>query len=311
MEKQLFLFPTTKPLQERFGKMFFKSAPEAPGVYLMAAANERVLYVGQSKNLRKRLAFYKNTDLAKARGKLRRLIAAVHSITWEVCASEQQAKLRENEMLRLHQPRHNVMNARPKSYAFVGMTVCEQSVRLRLSLAPERQDSERLYGVFKNRAGTIRAFSALSRLLWSSQFEPANIHAVPSRLLRNKAVREETFGIESRQPLAASLAVVLLNDFFLGASDALIGILRCEISYLTELDLFTRNLLVDDLSALAEFYEAGPRRNAALRARHGIIDPLIGQEEIDDLITLAASKSIQKPVAADVRRIQSLQKRAA
>lgn len=290
-EQQLFLFSTSKPLKERFGNAFFKSAPAAPGVYLMAAADERVLYIGQSGNLRKRLAFYKNTDLAKASGKLRRLIASVHTITWQVCASAQQAKLRENEMLRLHQPRHNVMNARPKSYAFIGVTYLDQAVRLRLSLAYEPQDGETLYGVFKNRGGAIRAFGALCRLLWAIEVEPANIYEFPSHMLRNKATRVESFRLLSGCIPAATLGAALLRGFFLGESNALIKILGAELNLWREkLDPFAKRLLVEDLAALQEFYQSGPFRNASLRARHGISDPLIGQYEIDDLIILAARK---------------------
>jgi predicted GIY-YIG superfamily endonuclease len=290
-EKQLLLFSTSKPLKERFGNAFFKSAPQAPGVYLMAAADERVLYVGQSGNLRKRLAFYKNADLAKAAGKLRRLIASVHTITWQVCASTQQAKLRENEMLRLHQPRHNVMNARPKSYAFIGVTYFDQTVRLRLSLAHDPQDGETLYGVFKNRGGAIRAFGALCRLLWAIEVEPMNIHGFPSHILRNKATRAERFKFSPGCVPAATLGAALLRGFFLGESDALIGMLSAELKLWHErLDPFAKALLGEDMRALQDFYQSGPVRNASLRARHGISDPLIGQDEIDDLIILAAHK---------------------
>lgn len=290
-EKQLLLFSTTKPLKERFGDAFFKNAPKEPGVYMMTAADERVLYVGQSGNLRKRLAFYKNTDLAKARGKLRRLIAAVHAITWQVCATAQQAKLRENEMLRLHRPRHNVMNARSRSYAFIGVSYLDQTVRLRLSLAHAAEEGETLYGVFKNRGGAIRAFGALSRLLWAMDVEPESIYAFPRQMLRNAATRVECFRLPPDCVPKTTLAAALLNSFFLGESDALIGILRCEFKHSCgKLDPFARRMLGDDLLALREFYEGGPLRNASIRARHGLSDPLIDQDEIDDLIVLTAKQ---------------------
>jgi predicted GIY-YIG superfamily endonuclease len=288
-EKQLFLFPTTKPLKERFGDAFFRNAPKEPGVYMMTASDERVLYVGQSGNLRKRLAFYKNTDLAKARGKFRRLITAVHAITWQVCANAQQAKLRENEMLRLHQPRHNVMNARPKSYAFIGVAYLGKTVRLRLSLAHTTERGETLYGVFKNRGGAIRAFGALCRLLWAIESEPESIYAFPRQVLRNTASRLESFKLAPGCIPTTTLAAALLNSFLLGESDALIRILECELRRCSgELDRFAKRLLCNDLLALQEFYQAGPVRNASLRARHGISHPLIWQDEIDDLIVLSA-----------------------
>jgi hypothetical protein len=217
------------------------------------------------------------------------LITAVHTITWQVCASAQQAKLRENEMLRLHQPRHNVMNARPKSYAFIGVAYSGETVRLRLSLAHTTETGETLYGVFKNRGAAIRAFGALCRLLWVIESEPESIYAFPRRILRNTATRLESFKLAPGCIPMATLAFVLLNSFLLGESDALVRILRCELSHCSgKLDGFANRLLSDDLLALQEFYESGPVRNASLRARHGISDPLIGQNEIDDLIVLSA-----------------------
>ena len=57
---QLRLFPPAKPLLERFGREFFGRVPACPGVYLMSGTADRLLYVGQSQNLRARLNRYKN-----------------------------------------------------------------------------------------------------------------------------------------------------------------------------------------------------------------------------------------------------------
>src|SRR5947208_7663079 len=75
--KQVNLFPAVKPLCERFGAEFFRSAPRLPGVYIMTGESERVLYIGQSKNLRHRLGSYKNARRDRVARKIVRLVHEV------------------------------------------------------------------------------------------------------------------------------------------------------------------------------------------------------------------------------------------
>ena len=96
---QLLLFPDPRPLVERLGPDFFKQAPEAPGVYLMRAMDERVLYVGKAKNLRKRLCNYRVANPDRLRKRHLRLLRAVARIELELCRDEQAALAREAELL--------------------------------------------------------------------------------------------------------------------------------------------------------------------------------------------------------------------
>ena len=85
--RQLHLFAPPKPLVQRLGEAFFCTAPREPGVYIMTGRDGLVLYVGQSRNLRQRLASYKNAQPDRAPRKVIRLVRAVESITWETCES--------------------------------------------------------------------------------------------------------------------------------------------------------------------------------------------------------------------------------
>jgi hypothetical protein len=50
--RQLKLFHLENPLTLRFGNDFFRSLPEGPGVYFYRGSDGRLLYIGQSSNLR-------------------------------------------------------------------------------------------------------------------------------------------------------------------------------------------------------------------------------------------------------------------
>src|SRR5436305_1880225 len=106
-ERQLRLFPHSKPLLNRFGSEFFLAAPKSPGVYVMTSSTGEILYVGQSKNLRARLGTYRNANPEHLPRRIVRLVHLVASITWEKCENAPLARVRENELLRLHRPRFN------------------------------------------------------------------------------------------------------------------------------------------------------------------------------------------------------------
>lgn len=95
---QLRLIPDPTPLVERLGREFFWRLPERPGVYLMHQATA-VLYVGKAKNLRHRLGSYRVANPDRMPRRTLRLLRQVERITWEECADESSALLRESELL--------------------------------------------------------------------------------------------------------------------------------------------------------------------------------------------------------------------
>ena len=142
--RQLHLFDPPKPLVQRLGEAFFRAAPREPGVYIMTGQNGLVLYIGQSQNLRQRLGSYKNARPDRAPRKVIRLVRAVESITWETCDSPEGARLRENELLRLHRPKFNRLNTWPQAYSFIRLEYDEAA--LELSQTRDAMAGTGLYG---------------------------------------------------------------------------------------------------------------------------------------------------------------------
>src|SRR6185503_13820613 len=156
-DRQLRLFEHPKPLLERLGAEFFRAIPKRPGVYIMCSALGQVLYVGQSSNLRTRLGTYCRANPDHTPRRILRLIHAAARICWEECETPVSARLRENELLRLHRPRFNRANVYPKAYCFIG---CESSAdRLTLFRTAEADPRLRLFGAFKGAA--VHAFGSL------------------------------------------------------------------------------------------------------------------------------------------------------
>jgi predicted GIY-YIG superfamily endonuclease len=159
--RQLQLFAPPRPLEQRLGKEFFAAVPACSGVYIMTGQSERVLYIGQSINLRARLATYKNARPDRAPRKVIRLVHEVTSIVWECCHSPQEAIARESELLQLHRPRFNRVGTWPAKPLFLYVVVDESGCELGRTSEPAGR--LRLFGPFK---GVVPAHAALVRFLW-------------------------------------------------------------------------------------------------------------------------------------------------
>ncbi len=94
-----------------------KTLPESPGVYQYFDKNGRILYVGKAKNLKRRVTSYftKNNDSHR----IRVMVKKIHEIRHIVVSSETDALLLENNLIKKHQPRFNVMLKDDKTYPWI------------------------------------------------------------------------------------------------------------------------------------------------------------------------------------------------
>jgi len=98
-------------------QFFLKNVSTDAGVYRMFDADEDVIYVGKAKNLRKRLASYFRTNLTN--GKTRVLVSKIADIKVIVTATETEALILENDLIKHHMPKYNVLLRDDKSYPFI------------------------------------------------------------------------------------------------------------------------------------------------------------------------------------------------
>jgi predicted GIY-YIG superfamily endonuclease len=145
---------------------FFKSAPREPGVYIMRGQSDRVLYIGQSKNLRTRLSFYKNANPDRIPRRLTRLVHQVETITLERCASASAARLREIELLRIHQPRFNRADTGPRFFHYIDWKNDSRRTTINVHLDPPTYpvEEKNWRGPIRGRVIPCQALAALHRL---------------------------------------------------------------------------------------------------------------------------------------------------
>src|SRR3984957_13250351 len=103
--------------------------PQQPGVYLFKDAAEKILYVGKARSLRSRVRSYfleSNWQDAKT-GSLAREIADLNYI---VVDNEKEALALENNLIKRHKPKFNVLLRDDKTYPYIRYTAFEKYPRV-------------------------------------------------------------------------------------------------------------------------------------------------------------------------------------
>jgi excinuclease ABC subunit C len=105
------------------------SLPAGPGVYLFKDAAEKILYVGKAGSLRHRVRSYfaAHSALDAKTGSLVREIADLEYI---VVDNEKEALALENNLIKQHKPKFNVMLRDDKTYPYIRYTAFEKYPRV-------------------------------------------------------------------------------------------------------------------------------------------------------------------------------------
>ncbi|MGC6480235.1 MAG: excinuclease ABC subunit UvrC [Flavobacteriaceae bacterium] len=94
-----------------------KTLPDSPGVYQYYDKQNRLLYVGKAKNLKKRVGSY--FTKVHDNNRTRVLVKQIDRIEHIVVPTEMDALLLENSLIKKHQPRYNVLLKDDKTYPWI------------------------------------------------------------------------------------------------------------------------------------------------------------------------------------------------
>ncbi len=121
--------------------------PELPGIYQYMGEEGRIIYVGKAKNLKKRVLSYFNKTHDDS-PKTAILVRKIKDIRYTVVENEQDALLLENNLIKEHQPRYNVLLKDDKTYP----SICIKNERFPRVFQTRRilKDGSEYYGPYSS-----------------------------------------------------------------------------------------------------------------------------------------------------------------
>ena len=131
--------------------------PHSPGVYLFKDDRSRVLYVGTSRDLRKRVRSY--FTASESRSRIGEMVRLATTVTGIECATPLEAEVRELRLIAEHKPSYNRRSRFPEKVTFVKLT---REPWPRLSLVKRVLDDDADYlGPFASRKVAEKCLAAI------------------------------------------------------------------------------------------------------------------------------------------------------
>ncbi len=127
---------------------FLAQIPEQPGVYIMKNADNQVLYIGKSANLKARVRSYfrKSSD---TRYSIKFIQKQVTDIEFCMTATEKEALILENNLIKKHRPRYNIRLRDDKNFFHIRIKKNEPFPRLEL-VRRQKRDGALYFGPYSS-----------------------------------------------------------------------------------------------------------------------------------------------------------------
>ncbi len=147
--------------------------PDQPGVYVMKDSSKKILYIGKAKKLRSRLKqYFTPTD---SREMVPYLVSQIETIDTIVTLTEKDALILENQLIKQHQPKYNVLLKDDKT--FVSLMVTNHKwpmIRLVRCKGKPKQDGM-YFGPYTNAWAARQIYELLLRLFPLRQCSDAEL----------------------------------------------------------------------------------------------------------------------------------------
>ena len=135
--------------------------PLLPGVYIMLDEKSEVIYVGKAKKLKNRVSSYFHGEHLP---KVQAMVDKVADFNVIVAASEFEALVLENSLIKRHKPHYNILLKDDKGYPFIRLDMREEYPSMSLSNRAAK-DGAKYYGPFGSRGQTRNVISTISKAL--------------------------------------------------------------------------------------------------------------------------------------------------
>ncbi len=138
-----------------------RNLPLKPGVYIMLDKTGQVIYVGKAKQLKNRVSSYFHGE---HNVKTTVLVSKIADFNVIIANSEFEALVLENQLIKRHMPKYNILLKDDKGYPFVRLDVKSQYPKFTIA-SRTAEDGARYFGPFGGRSATKDAIDAICKAL--------------------------------------------------------------------------------------------------------------------------------------------------
>ena len=136
--------------------------PSEPGVYQFFNKEDKIIYIGKAKNLKKRVASYFQKNIGSR--KTKNLVKNIHEIKHIVVSTESDALLLENSLIKKYQPKYNILLRDDKTYPWI--VIKKEAFPRVLTTRRVEKDGSEYFGPFTNYK-TVRTIMGVFSTLYS------------------------------------------------------------------------------------------------------------------------------------------------
>ncbi|MBQ3116500.1 MAG: excinuclease ABC subunit UvrC [Clostridia bacterium] len=191
-----------------------KHLPTSPGVYVMLSAEGQIIYVGKAKNIKNRVKQY-FTNSVKT-DKVMAMVKNVADFYYIIVPSEIDALSLENNLIKKHKPRYNILLKDDKTYPYLKIDLKEDFPTFKVT-RKIKKDGAKYFGPFM---GGVSVKSVLELINLAFEIRPCE-----KKLCKDKCIKEcLNYHIKRcHAPCAGKITQEEYNEKVLGAIDFLSG----------------------------------------------------------------------------------------
>ncbi|MBW9256212.1 MAG: excinuclease ABC subunit UvrC [Candidatus Thiodiazotropha sp. (ex. Lucinisca nassula)] len=146
---------------------FLNTLTSRPGVYRMIGEQEKVLYVGKAKNLKKRVSSYFSRSLNR---RIQIMVSQIVEIEIIVTHTEAEALILENQLIKSLKPKYNILLRDDKSYPYIYLSSDQDYPALSFRRGA-RKGRGRYFGPYPSAGSTRETLQLLQKLFPVRQCE--------------------------------------------------------------------------------------------------------------------------------------------